>query len=46
MVLVKIKLILEITWLTLEIAILVKNNFFKPKRHKKNRSNHRKDERR
>ena len=37
MVLVKIKLILEITWLTLEIAILVKNNFFKPKKCKKNR---------
>ncbi|MBO7713979.1 MAG: hypothetical protein J6S85_10445 [Methanobrevibacter sp.] len=46
MLLVKIKLILEITWLTLEIAILVKNNFLKPKRHKKNRRSSGKDKRR
>ncbi|MBQ9491374.1 MAG: hypothetical protein IJU86_01165 [Firmicutes bacterium] len=45
MILIEIKLILEIILIALEIVILVKSNFLKPKKHKKNRSNHRKDER-
>lgn len=36
MELANIKMILEIIWITLEIIVLVKNNF-KPKDNKKNR---------
>ena len=36
MELANIKMILEIIWITLEIIVLVKNNF-KPKNNKKNR---------
>ena len=42
MELANIKMILEIIWITLEIIVLVKNNF-KPKNDKKNRRSSRKD---
>ena len=42
MELANIKMILEIIWITLEIIVLVKNNF-KPKNNKKNRRSSRKD---
>ena len=35
MILIEIKLILEIILIALEIVILVKSNFLKPKKHKK-----------
>ena len=42
MELANIKMILEIIWITLEIIVLVKNNF-KPKNNKKNRRSSSKD---
>ena len=42
MILLNIKMILEIILITLEIIVLVKNNF-KPKNNKKNRRSSRKD---
>lgn len=46
MSLADIEMVLKIILITLEIAILVKNNFLKPKRHKKNRRSSGKDKRR
>ena len=40
-----ISLTLEIIFLTLNIAALVKNNFLKPKKHRKSRYHLRKDKR-
>ena len=46
MSLADIEMVLKIILITLEIAILVKNNFLKPKMHKKNRRYFGKDKRR